>query len=57
VSAIGLDNLDRDPASEQEKQEHLKLKRRAVHAFVDQVYLVRGKDPQITWTMDELNDL
>jgi site-specific DNA recombinase len=56
VSLIGLDNLDRDPTSEQEKQEHLKLKRRVVQTFVNQVVLVRGKDPQITWTMDELHD-
>jgi DNA invertase Pin-like site-specific DNA recombinase len=56
ISHIGLDKLDHDLTSEEEKREHLKIKRRAVQAFVSQVYLVRGKDPQITWTVNELND-
>lgn len=53
VSMIGLDKLDGEPASEEEKREHLKIKRQAVQAFVSQVYLVRGRDPQINWTIDE----
>jgi len=56
VSLIGLDKLDRDPTSEEEKREHLKLKRRAVQTFVSRVLLERGKDPQITWTLDEFHD-
>jgi DNA invertase Pin-like site-specific DNA recombinase len=52
VSFIGLENLNRDPTSAEEKREHLQIKRRAIRAFIEKVYLVKGKDPQIKWAID-----